>query len=215
MGIILINASPVPRSRSGALLGAARQKLTALGHSPRQLCVADLPSASLLALSVQEGAIRLAARSVDQADALVIAAPVFKAAFSGLLKVFLDVLEPAALQGKKVLLLATGVAAGQEQVVAHSMEPVLQSLGAEQVVPGVYAPDHQVTLLPEGSSYVVHQALQQRLNTALDGLVASLKVSHKWRLAVADQGSFEAVVHGSAIGAAQAYANERMQVYGV
>lgn len=211
MGILLINASPVPRSRSGALLAAARQKLSALGHSPRQLCVADLPSASLLTHAQQEGAIRLAVKSVAQADALVLAAPVVKAAFSGVLKLFLDVLEADALQGKTVLLLATGVQAGQAQAQALdlSMAPVLQSLGAEQFVPGVYAPDHQVTLLPEGASYVLHDSLQQRLDRALAGLVHSLTAPSTWWPVA----SARSALHCGAISASFAAASERTVGY--
>lgn len=214
MGIILINASPVPRSRSAALLAAARQQLNVFGHSPRQLCIADLPSASLLSQSAQEGAIRLAAQAVAQAQAVVIAAPVFQAAFSGLLKVFLDVLPPDALQGKTVVLLATGVQKGQAASLAQTIAPVLESLGAERIVPGVYAQDHQVTLLPEGASYVVHQDVQQRLDEALQTLLSSKAATQAWWSQAQDSESFEAAPH-SVIGSSLASAYARIPAYGV
>lgn len=215
MGIMLINASPEPRSRSGALLAAARQQLTALGHAPRQLCIADLPSASLLSQSAQEGAIRLAIQSVSQAQAVVIAAPVLQTAFSGLLKVFLDVLPPYALQSKTVLLLATGVQKGHAATLAQTIAPVLQSLAAERSVPGVYAQDHQVTLLPEGASYVVHQELQQRLDEALQALLQSKAATQTWWSQAQDAEAFEAAAQHSVIGSSLASAYARIPAYGV
>ncbi|THJ36096.1 FMN reductase (NADPH) [Lampropedia aestuarii] len=214
MGIILVNASPVPRSRSAALLAAARQKLNVLGHSPRQLCIADLPSASLLSQSVQEGAIRLAVQAVAQAQAVVIAAPVYQAAFSGLLKVFLDVLPADALQGKTVALLATGVQKGQTVTLAQTIAPVLQSLGAERIVPGVYAQDHQVTLLPEGASYVVHQDVLQRLDEVLQAVLSSKAATQAWWLHAQDSAAFEAAQY-RAMGSSLASAYARIPAYGV
>lgn len=214
MGILLINASPVPRSRSAALLAAARQKLHVLGHSSRQLCIADLPSASLLRQSSQEGAIRMAVQAVSQAQAVVIAAPVHQSAFSGLLKVFLDVLPDYALQDKTVVLLATGVQKGQTATLAQTIAPVLQSLGAERIVPGVYTQDHQVALLPEGASYVVHQDVQQRLDEALQALLSSQAATQAWWPQSQNAEAFEAAQH-SVIGRSLASAYARIPAYGV
>ena len=46
--------------------------------------------------------------AIEQADGIVIATPIFKASYSGLLKVFLDLLPQFALSGKAVLPIATG-----------------------------------------------------------------------------------------------------------
>jgi len=45
---------------------------------------------------------------VAAADVVVVAVPVYKAAYSGLRKVFLDLLPQTALKGKTVLPLGTG-----------------------------------------------------------------------------------------------------------
>ncbi len=45
---------------------------------------------------------------LQQADGLIVATPVYKAAYSGALKTLLDLLPERALQGKVVLPLATG-----------------------------------------------------------------------------------------------------------
>jgi FMN reductase len=61
---------------------------------------------------------------------VVVATPVYKAAYSGLLKVFLDVLPQTALKGKLVLPLATGGSPHHMLALDYALRPVLQSLGA-------------------------------------------------------------------------------------
>ena len=81
----------------------------------------------------------------------MVATPVYKAAYSGVLKVFLDLLPQSALKGKTVLPLATGGSPHHMLALDYALRPVLQSLAARHILPGVYATDGQVTLTPEGA----------------------------------------------------------------
>ena len=110
-------------------------------------------------------------RGVAAADAIVIATPVYKAAYSGVLKVFLDLLPQSALKGKTVLPLATGGSPHHMLALDYALRPVLQSLAARQILPGVYATDGQVTLQPEGA-YQLQAELAQRLDEAVDTLAS-------------------------------------------
>ena len=49
-----------------------------------------------------------AIRSVQDADALIVATPVFNASYSGLFKSFFDLVDVDAMEGKPVLIAATG-----------------------------------------------------------------------------------------------------------
>jgi len=71
---------------------------------------------------------------VAQANVVILATPVYKAANSGLLKVFLDVLPQDALRGKTVLPLATGGSADHMLAVDYALRPVLQSLAPRHAV---------------------------------------------------------------------------------
>jgi FMN reductase len=106
---------------------------------------------------------------VQRARALVIATPVYKAAYSGVLKVFLDLLPQTALKNKVVLPIATGGSPHHMLALDYALRPVLQSLAARHILPGVYATDAQVTLLPEGT----HQ-LGADIAARLDEAVAAL-----------------------------------------
>ena len=101
---------------------------------------------------------------------LVVATPVYKAAYSGVLKVFLDLLPQTALKGKTVLPLATGGSPHHMLALDYALRPVLQSLGAKSILPGIYATDAQVTLTPEGT-YHVQADIAARLDDAVNVLV--------------------------------------------
>jgi len=103
---------------------------------------------------------------VASADVVVVATPVYKAAYSGVLKVFLDLLPQTALKGKTVLPLATGGSPHHMLALDYALRPVLQSLGAKHILPGIYATDAQVVLTPEGAS-PWDADLAQRLDEAV------------------------------------------------
>jgi FMN reductase len=169
MSVLLIAGSPSERSRSAALLDAVSLRLGARGALVERLLIRDLsPQALLLA----DSAHRSVAKAVDQvarARAIVVATPVYKAAYSGVLKVFIDLLPQTALKGKTILPLATGGSPHHMLALDYALRPVLQSLSAHHILPGVYATDAQVTLTPEGA-YQVHDDLGQRLDEAVQTL---------------------------------------------
>ena len=100
----------------------------------------------------------------------MVATPVYKAAYSGVLKVFLDLLSQNALQGKTVLPLATGGSPHHMLALDYALRPVLQSLGAKHILPGIYATDAQVPLSPEGA-YLINTDIGARLDEAVNTLI--------------------------------------------
>jgi FMN reductase len=144
MTILLLAGSPSTPSRSGRLLHYAGQRLALLGHASRRLQVRDLPAEALLKADFKNEGIIAAAAEVAQAQALVIATPVYKAAYSGVLKAFLDLLPQDGLKGKLVLPLATGGSQSHMLALDYALRPVLSSLGARHVLPSIYATDAQV-----------------------------------------------------------------------
>jgi FMN reductase len=170
MSVLLIAGSPSAPSRSSALLDAVAHRLGQRGIGVQRLAVRDLDAQAVLQADFGNASIRRAADLVAQAQALVIATPVYKAAYSGVLKAFLDLLPQTALKGKTVLPLATGGSPHHMLALDYALRPVLQALSARHILPGVYATDAQVALTPEGA-YQVHPDLAPRLDDAVDTLV--------------------------------------------
>ena len=108
MTILLLAGSPSIPSRSTLLLTHVGERLAQLGHRYSMLHVLDLPAEALLHVNVSNADIKQARAQVAQAEAVIVSTPVCKAAYSGILKAFLDVLPQDGLAGKLVLPLATG-----------------------------------------------------------------------------------------------------------
>ncbi|KQM75710.1 NADPH-dependent FMN reductase [Xylophilus sp. Leaf220] len=173
MTVLLIAGSPTAPSRSQALLDTVGQRLLLRGLRSEQLQVRELDAQALVQADFGHPAVVRAAAQVAAADAVVIATPVYKAAYSGVLKAFLDLLPQTGLKGKTVLPLATGGSPHHMLALDYALRPVLQSLGARQILPGVYATESQVVRLPEGP-YQVHADLALRLDEAVDLLATEL-----------------------------------------
>ena len=170
MSALLIAGSPSERSRSAALLDAVAQRLQVRGALVDRIHIRDLSPQALLLADFGHPTVVHAIDQVADASVLVVATPVYKAAYSGVLKVFLDLLPQTALKGKVVLPLATGGSPHHMLVLDYALRPVLQSLGAKSILPGIYATDAQVTLTPEGS-YHVQADIAARLDDAVNVLV--------------------------------------------
>ena len=170
MSALLIAGSPSERSRSAALLDAVSQRLHSRGALVDRIHIRNLSPQALLLADFGHPTVVAASDQVAKARVLVVATPVYKAAYSGVLKVFLDLLPQTALKGKTVLPLATGGSPHHMLALDYALRPVLQSLGAKHILPGIYATDSQVTLSPEGS-YDVHSDVAVRLDDAVNLII--------------------------------------------
>lgn len=170
MHIVSLSGSPSPRSRSRWLLQLAQTRLEAATTRSDVIAVRELPSGALLDADTKAEPIRRAIEQVAAAELVLVATPIYKAAYSGLLKLFLDLLPPDALRGKTVLPLATGGSLAHFLALDYALKPVLAALGARDILDGVYATDTQ--LVPHASGgYVPDAGLVERLDRALGPLV--------------------------------------------
>ncbi len=73
------------------------------------------------------------------ADGLVAVSPIFSASYSGLFKMFFDVIDRDGLAGKPTLIAATGGSTRHSLAVEHAIRPLFAYLNAAVVATGVYA----------------------------------------------------------------------------
>lgn len=170
MSVLLVAGSPSEKSRSAALLDGVQQRLRQRGAYVERLQIRDLSPQALILADFGHRSISQAIGRVAAADVLVVATPVYKAAYSGVLKVFLDLLSQTALEGKTVLPLATGGSPNHMLALDYALRPVLQSLGAKHILPGIYATDAQVTISADGA-YVIGDEIGARLDHAVNTLI--------------------------------------------
>ena len=73
------------------------------------------------------------------ADGLIAVTPIFSASYSGLFKMFFDVLDRDALAAKPTLIAATGGSTRHSLAVEHAIRPLFAYLNAAVVATGAYA----------------------------------------------------------------------------
>lgn len=173
--VLTITGSPSAASRSTLLAHTLEKQLEQAEYTVRSLRVRDLPAQALLTANTQDPAVAAAARSLASADAVVVATPIYKAAYSGILKAFLDVLPQTALQGKVVLPLATGGSPAHLLAVDYALKPVLAALGARHILSTVYATDAQI-----GGDSVTGYVLSADIFDRLQAGVRELESSLSW-----------------------------------
>ncbi len=170
--VLLLAGSPSVQSRSATLLDSVADRLALRGGvEVDRLNIRELPAQALLLADWNHPAIVKAIGQIARARAIVVATPVYKAAYSGLLKVLLDLLPQTALKEKTVLPLATGGSPHHMLALDYALRPVLQSLSARHILPGVYATDAQV---PQSADkrYEVGPEIEVRLDDAVLTLLA-------------------------------------------
>ena len=72
-------------------------------------------------------------------DGLIAVTPIFSASYSGLFKLFFDLVERDGLAGKPVLIAATGGTARHSLALEHAIRPLFAYLNAAVVATAVYA----------------------------------------------------------------------------
>lgn len=159
MSVVLsLSGSPSASSRTNAVLAHIGRRLQVAGHQVQQLSLRDLPAAALLAGDRTDPQVAAAVQRVVEADALVLGSPVYQAAYSGLLKTFLDLLPQNAFRGKAVLPVVTGGSPAHVLAVDYALRPVLHSLGADHVGPGWFVLARHVRLYPDGGAVLDPEA---------------------------------------------------------
>jgi len=169
MNVVLLGGSPSAPSTTWRLLQLVGERLAALGHATRALQVRELPAQALLRADVADPAIADAVALVAAADAVVVATPVYKASFSGVLKAFLDLLPQDGLSGKLVLPLATGGSQSHMLAIDYALRPVLASLNPRQILPGIYSTSEQLPWHPDHGLQVA-PAIHARVDTGVEHL---------------------------------------------
>lgn len=172
--IVAIAGSPSHPSRSYAVLEEAQKILHSQGVELEILLVRDLPAEDLLHARFDSATINAATAQVSAADAVIVSTPVYKAAYTGILKAFLDLLPQKALAGKPILPIATGGTLAHLLAIDYALNPVLSVLGATHILQGVYLVDNQFQRLDAGGIDFHDPELEARFHSALTELVLAV-----------------------------------------
>jgi FMN reductase len=151
--VVAVSGGTWRPSRTLVLTQALLSEL--VGHLPIEshlIELGDIARALGGALSRQELSAEVEAelQAIEQADLLIVAAPVYRGSYPGLLKHLFDLIDLNALIDTPVLLAATGGSERHALVLDHQLRPLLSFFQAMTLPIGVYATeadfaDYQIT----------------------------------------------------------------------
>jgi len=121
--------SVVEPTAAGGLVETTVIELRELAHQIADNALTGFPT----------GALADAVRQVAEADAIIAVTPVYTGSYSGLFKMFFDVLEDGTLEGKPVLVAATAGTARHSLVLEFALRPLFAYLRADVVLTAVFA----------------------------------------------------------------------------
>jgi FMN reductase len=170
--VLAISGSPSSKSRTALVAQHVLGMLRSEHLETRFLSVRDLPADALLRGNTADPKIAEALSLVESAAGIVVATPIFKAAYSGLLKCMLDILPQFALAGKALLPIATGGSVAHVLALDYGLRPVLQSMGARHIVQSHFIPEKDVTV--QGDEVTLEEATALPLSEAVHHFKASL-----------------------------------------
>jgi len=178
--ILLIGGSPTNPCKAHLLLDYAKDLLD--NQPDHQLETPKIKTSTLLVRNLlaedlafgrhSSPALNYPKKLIEDADGLIIASPIAKAAYTGLLKSFLDLLPRGILSQKVILPLATSNTIAHSLAIDYSLKPVLAELGATNILNSVFAVEDRLHQSSSGTT--VDIAITLRLQTALQDLVEAI-----------------------------------------
>jgi len=175
MNIVFLSGSPSDRSRSALLLDYARQWLAKAGIQETLIKVSDLDAQALVSADFKHPDILQVIKQVQHADGLVIASPVYKGAYSGVLKTLLDLFPERALENKVVLPLMTAGSHAHLLALDYALKPLLGAMKAEEIINGIYAVDTQIRYAQDGNPAEIAPEIIDRLEQNLQAFLSAIQ----------------------------------------
>ncbi|MFO7291055.1 MAG: NADPH-dependent FMN reductase [Bacillota bacterium] len=173
--IVTISGSPSPSSRTKAVVEYIKNLPAAKDWQADSIDVRELPPEDLVHARFDSPAVQNTVRLLKQAEGVIIATPVYKASYAGLLKAYLDLLPQDVLSGKVVWPIAVGGTLAHLLVIDYALKPVLYALGAQHVLSGVYLQESRIRRSQEAT--LPERGAEERLRASLKRFVGSLTLS--------------------------------------
>ena len=165
---VFISGSPQPTSRSARVAQAIAERLDAGELRVRRFGLSDFESSDLVYARADGRVPQHYLDVVKSSSALILSTPVYKATYSGGLKLLLDIIPPDALRGKTVLAVASARIGRHFQSVQRAFDDLYRFFDVGFVIPPVFVLDEQVQVSEHGLTCDANvEAAIERAATAL------------------------------------------------
>lgn len=165
--ITIISGSPNERSRLNGVINYAKQKLEQSGCEVSMVEVYSLPPKDLMHSNVNSKEIQSANTEVEEAEGIIIASPVYKTTYTGVLKAYIDLLPQKALKDKIVAAYFVGGTISNLLSIDYALKPLLASMGCKRFADNVFAIDNQIERV-EDHAQNIHFQLSEEVLQRID-----------------------------------------------
>lgn len=175
--VVILSGSPNASSRLNGMVNYITGALNDAGFETGSIQVVDLPPEDLVYTRFNSPSIIAANELINSADAVVIASPVYKASFTGVLKAYIDLLPQKGFEKKIVSPIFIAGSMAHLLAIDYSLKPVLASMGARQFTKSVYATDSHISRqqLDNGQyAFTLDAETELRLNEVVEELKSYL-----------------------------------------
>jgi len=169
--VVIINGANASTSR---VIGVQKH-IERVVSDAKSVKVHQLPAEDLISANFKSEAIIAANALVEKAEVIIVLTPVYKAAYSGILKTYLDLLPQKGLENKIVIPIAVGGTLHHLLAIDYALKPVLSSLGATNILQGVYILDQYVQRV--GSDFILDSEISERIDQQLQLALGKVAIS--------------------------------------
>lgn len=141
--VVLLSGSPVVNSSSSKLLDVVGTLLYEENYATTKISIMDIPLADLFYGKINSTSLEKVLGEIENAKGIVISSPVYKASYTGALKLLFDILPKRAFQQKAVLPIMTGGSPAHLLALEYMLKPMITLLKGD-CLGGVYVTDNQL-----------------------------------------------------------------------
>jgi FMN reductase len=170
--VVLVSGSPARESRSTGVLRALDERLARAGLRSRAFGLHDFAASDLVLSNTDANAVKQYLASLHNASVVVFGTPVYKATYSGGLKLLIDLIPPDALRGKTVLAVATARVSRYFQGVQRAFDDLYRFFDVGLTIPPIFMLDEQVSVQRGVAQY--DKSAEAALDKAAVALVSAL-----------------------------------------
>lgn len=146
--VVLITGSPQIHSRSSRVLQSLDERLARVGIRSKTYGLNDFPAEDLVFARTDKPAVQQYLADIQAASAVLFSTPVYKATYSGGLKLLIDLIPPEALRGRTVLAIVTARVGRHLDGVQRAFEELYRFFDVGLAIPSILLLDEQVRLEP-------------------------------------------------------------------
>ncbi|WP_071394433.1 NADPH-dependent FMN reductase [Bacillus tuaregi] len=171
--VVIITGTPTKPSRLHGVVDYVSEQIKELGLDVHHIDVVDMPAEDLLHANWNSPVIQAANQQISKADAVVIATPIYKASYTGILKAFLDLIPEKGLENKLLLPIIMGGTKAHLLMMEYALKPVLSVLGANQIEAGVFIHDSEARWADDGK-VIIDTEVNNRLTVSVEKLCKNI-----------------------------------------